>query len=286
MKFASLKSTVCGLAIALGLCQGATLSAAEILITPPLPALQSFGDVLHSSFLSATNGHDETNLDNFISAGNYSAPGPQWHTNGIFYNLVGHTALAVLLAPEVPATALTRRVLVVRGHDNGATNVTVDPAAFHGHFYQFLSDANVTTNIYVQAAFKRYGGGYDYCLLLLSNSLPASIATMRMVDPAAFDAKVSDTHAYWWPNFNPLLGTCQHNICGTLFTTASGHSMLISGDSGSPNFYAINGEAFYYAGRTTSGYSSQMQADCDTLTTWAGLNPADHQFQLLELTQF
>jgi len=113
--------------------------------------------------------------------------------------------------------------------------------------------------------------------------LPATISTVRFVDPVAWDAKAASTHAYWWPHFNPLMGTCSHGLCGTYPTTASGHFLIISGDSGNPDFYVINGEIFFYRGRTTSGYSAQMQADCDALTTWAGLNPADHQLQLLDL---
>ncbi len=265
------------------------MPAAQIFVNPPTAASQSFGEQLWQGFYAATNGKSETEFNNI------SGPNVTWNTNGILYGLKGFTGFSDLnyvrsYGTEIPATALTPRHIYVRGHDNGATNAAVDPANFIGKYYIFLTASNQVVTARVKAAFKRIGtfnGVYqDYCILLLSNALPADIQCVKMADPTAFAAKLAlEPSVFWWPRTDPQLGTCTHNIVGTVPTTASGHSMFISGDSGSPNFYVLKGEIIMLSGRTTSGYSAQMQADVDALSAWEGLNPADYKIQLLDLSQ-
>jgi hypothetical protein len=281
--------TVCRVAIAAAvLCGGCVHApAAQIMLAGlPKPVL-TLPQLLVQSFITATNGRQENIFNSDWT----------WNQNELTYGLTGFTASAPVFYPggdALPATALTRRHLYVRGHSNGATNDAVDPAAFVGRSFVFFTAQNVPVTNSIIAAFKRYdqpntNGQYiDYCLLLTSNDLPASITPMRVLDTNAV-ARIN-AYALWnWsplPNY-PILGTCQHNDVGGLnFAVFSNHSFFIGGDSGSVNFIILNGEMLFVAGRTTTGYSPQMQADANTLSTWAGLNPANYQIQTESLTEY
>ena len=108
-----------------------------------------------------------------------------------------------------------------------------------------------------------------------------------MIDGAAFAAKLAKNTLGFYPGFNPLLGTCQHNQIGTTDGTRyNPHNFYQGGDSGSPDFYLLNGAVVMLQGRTTTGYNAQMQADADALSRFAGLAPANYQINLLDLNQF
>jgi len=296
MKFNALKSAVCRALIAVALWRGVTLSAAQILIQPvpvKLPTLQA---ALWSSFVTATNGHTSpTEFTNLWQAGGVT--NITWDTNSPLYGKSGFTAFSLesnfgLFGGSqwgVPCTALTRRHVYIRGHSNGATNNTLDTASFSSQPIHFLTSSNTLVLRYARAAFKRTypPNNMDECLILLDSDLPDSIQPVTMVDPVALGVKLAKNTLGFWPGFNPLLATCQHNQIGTLDGHSyNAHNFYVGGDSGGPDFYILNGAVVMLEGRTTTGWCPLMQADCDALTTWAGLDPANYQIQLLDLTQF
>lgn len=278
----SLLAIVC-LVLAVAFCAG-KLSAATILLrSVPRVTVNTLGEQLWSSY-AAISQRGETIFDSWTA----------WNTNSMIFGLSNFTAIGPVHNPSnagdlvVPYTALTRRHVYVRGHDNGSTNGVIDTTHFLDERYVFLTASNEPVAVTFLASIRHQDIYGDYCVILASNDIPAGIACMKMVNTAALNAKLaSEPTVFYWPRRSPLLGTCQHNIVGTVEGgTASGHSMYIGGDSGSPDFYVLNGEMVMTRGRTTSGWSAQMQADCDALCTWAGLNPTNYQIQLLDLSQF
>ena len=284
--------------IAVALCGGVTfasqiLLSTQITVTPP--TIQA---ALWSSFTAATNGH--TSQTEFANAGG-EITNITWDTGSPLYGKTGFTAFSLesnfaifnttngVWNPSqwgVPVTALTKRHCYIRGHSNGATNGVIDTATNSAPIHFLTADNQIVTR-YEIAAFKEYGGGMDECLVLLDADLPDSIEPVTMIDAAAFAAKLAKNTLGFYPGFNPLLGTCQHNQIGTTDGTHyNPHNFYIDGDSGSPDFYLLNGAVVMLQGRTTTGYNAQMQADADALSRFAGLDPSQYQIKLLDLNQF
>ena len=291
MKFASLKNAVCILATVGALCVGGNLSAAQILLFAPA-AKPVLGDALWTSFIAATNARNSENVFN-TGVGSVELTNATWNTNCPLYGQTGFTGFSLEgnwnfvwtnNAYMVPVTALTPRHVYWRGHSTGGTNGQFFPAPQRDFYLHFLTADNRMIYAYVIAVKK---GLQDYNVAILSNDLPADIQPVCMVDPSALSAKLASQGAWWWPRHDIRLGTCQHNLVGGLLAPVfSKHSFYVGGDSGSPDFYLLNGQVVMTGGRTTSGWCPQMQADCDQLTLWAGLDPASYQIQLLNLNQF
>ena len=287
MKFASLKNAVCILATVGALCVGGNLSAASILLYSP-PAKPSLGDALWTSFIAATNARNSETVWN--TSGDVATV--NWNTNSPLYGQTGFTGFSlesnygIYNDPKqwgVPVTALTPRHVYFRGHSSSGTNGQFMPSAKTNALH-FLTADNRLILAYCIAVKK---GLQDYNVAILSADLPADIQPVCMVDPSAMSAKLAAQGAWWFPRHNIMLATCQHNLVGgRYYAVFSNHSFLIGGDSGSPDFYLLNGKIIMFAGCTTSGWCPQMQADCDQLSTWAGLDPASYQIQLLDLNQF
>jgi hypothetical protein len=297
MKFAAKIITVC---LAAGLLVQAAISAPFMLIIPQPPKPPTLEAALWSAFVAATNGQSSHYEFNPSSLGG-SPSNVTWNVSSPMFGQRGFTGFSLESNFSiygggaqwgVPVTAVTRRHVYIRGHSNGATNGALDTVNFHNEPINFLTSSNTIVQAYAIAAFREYYAPgrtpADECLLVLSNDLPDSIQPVAMVDPTAYAAKVALNPIGFWPGFEPRLGTDQLNLVATLNMAYwnPNQSMYVGGDSGSPDFFILNGAIYMIAGRTTSGWSAQMQADCDALSRYAGLDPANYQIQLLDLTQF
>jgi hypothetical protein len=286
MKFAAKIITVC---MAAGLLVQAAISAPFMLVVPQPPKPPTLQAALWASFSSATNARPGT-----TQFANMSTLNPTFDTNSVTFGLTGYNACAAEANPApgfvwtnqtwyIPVTALTRRHVYYRGHSTGGTNGQFMPTGIASPLHFIRTDGSIYL-AYVAGVKK---GLQDYNVAILSNDLPADIQPMMMADPNALAEKLAKNPVGFWPNFKPLLGYCQHNKIGTIDGVSfNPHNFYVGGDSGSPDFYILNGALVFVEGRTTSGWCPQMQADCDQLTTWAGLNPAQYQIALLDLSQF
>jgi hypothetical protein len=236
---------------------------------------------LWSSYQTATNGHDEGYIGSWGSNGTNLT----WNTNSVIYGLTGFTAISPwcsINGPQIQRTALTKRHLYSRGHDRGE----VDQLSTNGEVISFYSTNNVRFTATEIARITRLGSQGDYTISLLDQDLPSWVSPMRILRADQFAALM--TNGYYPPagvnnSQGLLLGTCQHGYvgfacCSSIFT---GHSMWIAGDSGAPNFYLLNRELFFVSGRSTSAWNTNMLADMNTLTAWAGLSTNNYQPQFL-----
>jgi hypothetical protein len=288
MNLSSVKITVCALASAVALWHGVTFGA-TLLVVPAAPKPPTIQAALWYSFTAATNAG---NIPQIWS--NTATLTPQWQTASPIYGKAGFTAIACEANSGfvwsnqwwIPITALTKRHVYYRGHSTGGTNGQFFTSG-NGLPVHFLTPDNQIVTAYTAANIKGSGSAYDYNIAILSNDLPASIQPIIMTDTTALNTKLGKNPIGFWPNFKPLLGTCQHNQIGTLDGSSyNPHNFYVGGDSGSPDFYIVSNSLVMVQGRTTAGWSSQMQADADALSRWAGLDPAQYQIQLFDFSQF
>jgi hypothetical protein len=285
-----LLATVC-LMLSAALC-GGKLSAANILLIAPPPPPVPIIERMWAEWLAQTNA--QPGRSRFDTA---DRERPIYYTNSLYYGLKGFTAIGYNGSTNsygVPVTALTRRHIYWRGHDSGqyGWNMT-----YTNRLAQFVTAGNTLLKLRVAAAIVR-GGQYgspqftnngvaistnwfgDYSVGILAEDLPADVEPMAMVSYGQQNAVAATAGPPWgtthWP---PGIGTEQSNYVGPF----NEPNLYKSGDSGSPNMWILDGTLWMTGGRTTSGWTTNMQADLDALATWAGLDPADYQPTLFHL---
>jgi hypothetical protein len=229
-------------------------------------------------------------------------PALAWNTSSFIYGKTGFTAISQLNSWDinnppngpcvVPVTALTGRHGYTRGHGMGgtATNYWLgfpNPPLMTVWFCYpptNVVQVNVLADI-VRDYGTNYGG--DYTVLLFDRDVTANgITPMQVSSPPqggtvqfatqqhAYGTNVPGTVGLWTPA--PLNGPPM-----TLpFLPVYG----VGGDSGSPVMVLTGGGALVFLhGTTTTGPgspgNSPMQADMDTLSAWALLNPASYKMQ-------
>ena len=126
------------------------------------------------------------------------------------------------------------------------------------------------------------GAGYDYTILLFTQDLPPGIEPLRVADTKVVLSKYPypPSPARWVTFLTEQTGNVSANCAPFVVNTWKG------GDSGSPNLLPLPGELVFYAGRSTSGPSPQMQSDMDALSRSAGLDPAKYQMQWVDLSSY
>jgi hypothetical protein len=226
-------------------------------------------------------------------------PALAWNTSSLIYGKTGYTAISQLNSWDinnppngpgvVPVTALTARHGYTRGHGMGgtATNYWLGPPYPPLMTVWFCLPPTNVVQVNVLAYIVRDEGtnGGDYTVLLFDSDLPAGM-TMQVSSPPqggtvqlatqqhAYGTNVPGTVALWKPA--PVNGPPM-----TLpFLPVYGDY----GDSGSPVMVLTgSGALVFLHGTTTTGPgspgNSPMQADMDTLSTWAGLSPASYKMQ-------
>jgi len=217
-----------------------------------------------------------------------------WNTNCLLYGLEGFTAISQCSefegAPgQIPVTLVTRRHGFLRGHGLGPAGLQTNGLA--GKKVWFCTASNTLVQMTIAAHFLRLGSisgespaaFYDYSLIIFTQDVPDSITPISIISPENFEV-----YYYKTPEIPFLtMGTEQEGhyasagdpIPPFIFPLSKG------GDSGSPNVIpSPDNKLILFSGRGISGLSPQVQADIDTLSLYAGLNPNNYHLRSYDLT--
>jgi hypothetical protein len=245
----------------------------------------SFDQFLWTNFIAHTNGRSTLIWSQRAHPPGWPAVPPvvQWNTNCLMWGMKGMTALSPCWESEgnpgqVPITALTRRHGYTRGHDMGPDGFNTNRTGMRVWFLTTNNQAvEVKARLEVTRTFPK--AHRDYTIVLFDRDLPASIQPIRVVG---------------FTNQPPLFELVRDAPCPFFQTEQTGHvsaqvpgftvNILKGGDSGSPNMLPLPGELVFSSGRSSSGPSSEMQADMDELCRREGLDPQRYQMQWAELS--
>ena len=206
----------------------------------------------------------------------------RWDTNNLMWGRKGMTAISQVCQGmgafgQGEVTALTPRHGYVRGHGMGSSGVHPERA---GQRIWFCTRDNQVIERKVQLVLVRgpdVPGHGDYSIVLFDADLPAGIEPMRVADQAMVMRKYSFGDPSHKPVFMPLQG-------GYVSAGIPGWTVgFRGGDSGAPRMLPLPGELVFFGGLTTSPPSAAMQADMDTLSRQAGLDPRRYQLQWVNL---
>jgi hypothetical protein len=257
----------------------------------------SLGNLIWTNFIAHTNGRSTQIWSTFIMPTNFPhdffegtnmpphiTPTLAWNTNCLIWGMKGETALSQCWTAQgargqVPITALTRRHGYTRGHSMGNPGIT---SRFGGQRVYFCTTNNQVIEMKVRNMLVNIGSGYDYTILFFTEDLPPGIEPLRVADMKVVLSKYPypPSPAHWVTFLTEQTGNVSANCAPFVVDTWKG------GDSGSPNLLPLPGELVFYAGRSTSGPSPQMQADMDALSRSAGLDPAKYQMQWVDLSSY
>jgi len=266
------------------------------------PNASPFRLAVWTNFIARTNGRANVMWSQRTYDPNNPPPVLAWNPNCLLYGLDGFTGVSQINEFEgspgqVPVTLLTRRHGYTRGHGMVGTNdLNVVGTKFAGKRVWFCTANNTVEQMTVAAELIRYGvvpgGGipspdqpaYDYGLVIFANDVPESISPVFAMSPADMEVYYLDTPdlPYLW------LGTEQlgHFAPGVanIFPMFD-YDIWKPGDSGSPNLIpSPDNKLIMFSGRSTSGFSRQMQADIDALSVHEGVNPNDYQLRWYDLS--
>jgi len=228
-------------------------------------------------------------------------PCAEWHPQSLLQGWTGFNGLSICHAFEgnpgqVRITLLTRRHGYVRGHSMGEVpGVVLTNRA--GLKCWFLTTNNTLVEAEVAADLIRFpwnGSGNlpretnDWGLLLFKKDLPLSIPSLPVISQADFLAYYpsSQSNIMFYVEQGGHCGAQSNPGIGGIFPQFSVNGWK-GGDSGSPNFLPMPDHTLVLAGgRGTSFASSEMQADIDKLTRWAGLRTNDYQLRWVSPTNY
>ena len=248
---------------------------------------KSLNQLVWTNFLALTNGRDLNIWSHRTHPIGWPtlSPAITWTRNSLIWGLKGFTALSPCWEGEgssgqVPITLLTRRHGYTRGHGMGAQGFNT---RLRGSKVWFLAADDSLVAVTIQREVVRTGAQGDYTIFLFDRDLPDTIQPIRV---AALD-EVQARYLSMAPNgVNcPVFKTEQG---GQVSAEVPGFKVATwkSGDSGSPNLLPLPGELVFFGGRSTSGPSSEMQADMDTLSQMEGLNPKTYQLRWLDWSKY
>jgi hypothetical protein len=268
--------------------------------TPPLVSLNyytnktfhhylegSLQDLCWTNFIAHTNGHTTQIWSKRSHPVGWPARPPLavWNTNCLMWGMKGLTALCPCWQREeapgwFPITALTKRHGYARGHDVAADGFH---NGFAGAKVWFLTlDNRIVERTIVREVTRTFPTSHrDYTLFLFNEDLPDSISPLRVV---ADKTRIAN-YPFYIDAPNLLFLTEQ---AGNVSAEAPGFTVptMKAGDSGSPNMLPLPGELVFYSGRTTSGPTSEMQADMDELCRLSGLDASKYQLAWADLSSF
>ncbi len=248
----------------------------------------SLNHAVWTNFIALTNGRNLALWSVRLHPAGWPTNRPvvAWNTNSLLWAMKGLTALSPCWEVEgasgqVPVTALTRRHGYTRGHGLGPDGVRTN---FAGKKVWFVTIDNVLVEATVRREVVRsFPGGArrDYTLLLFSKDLPAGIEPLRVLAWSNLYAKYPRCNGAPYPVFKTEQG-------GNVSAEVPGFSLNTwkGGDSGSPDLLPLPGELVFLNGRSTSGPSSQMQADMDTLCALENLNTNNYQLRWVDLSSY
>jgi hypothetical protein len=267
-------------------------------------AFNAFGSVTETTHLDVADSSALGLWDNFQSSTNglttpviWATRDPNtppqyvtWDKHGLLYNRPGFTGISPRnswdVAPpgdwtgDVPVTALTRRHGYCRGHGNGVTYPWDGENTAKEFAYVWFCDASDNrVQMYVRYAYTRYdASGNDYTILFFDQDLPGNITPLDVVAvPASYAVCLRTYSVANVTSANRLPGDwCGYSYVGWPPFNQCTYS---GGASGSPNMLPLmDGTLAVVAFTATTGPNVHpMQDDMDTMTTWAGLSPANYQ---------
>jgi subtilisin-like proprotein convertase family protein len=257
-------------------------------VAQPQATLDSpFRIAVWNNFIANTNGRTMQMWSEYSLPDGWPSVPPvmAWDTNCLLFGLDGFTAISQCNqfqgAPgQVPATLLTPRHAYTRGHgmsDNGFGT------SLAGQSVWFCTASNTIVQMTVAADFIRLGtfGGqaYDYGILVFTEDAPPSITPMSVLSEADYEIYYPDTPDLPFMFF----GTTDDGNCSAQVPPFV-YPLLVGGDSGSPNMIPTpDNKLAMFSGRSTSGASTQMQADIDTLTAYVGLTTNNYQLRWYDM---
>jgi hypothetical protein len=213
-----------------------------------------------------------------------------WNTSCLLYGHDGFTAISQCNefegAPgQVPVTLLTRRHGFLRGHGLGSNGLQTNGLA--GKRVWFCAADNTVVQMTVAANFIRVGSFsgrfYDHGIVIFTSDVPASIGPISVMSTESFEIYYYNT-----PEIPFLtLGTEQDGHCATGDTAIPPfiYPLFKGGDSGSPNILpSPDNKLIMFSGRGVPGFSSQVQADMDTLSMYSGLNTNNYRLRWYDLS--
>ena len=186
-------------------------------------------------------------------------------------------------------TLVTRRHGFLRGHGLGPAGLQTNGLA--GKKVWFCTASNTLVQMTIAAHFLRLGSisgessaaFYDYSLVIFTQDVPDSITPISIISPENFEV-----YYYKTPEIPFLtMGTEQEGHYATAGDPIPPFIFPLSkgGDSGSPNIIpSPDNKLILFSGRGISGLSPQVQADIDTLSIYAGLNPNNYRLRSYDLT--
>lgn len=252
---------------------------------------ESLNNLVWTNFIAHTNGRNMSIWAERTRPPGWphQAPIVRWNPNSLIWGMRGVTALSPSWELEgnpgqAPITALTRRHGYARGHGMGADRVG---AAYAGRKVWFVTADNriVQTTIKREIVCTMQTSRRDYTIVLFNSDLPDTIQPMRVAQPDQIFAISHSKYCYAADAPCPMFETEQN---GNVSASIPGFTLDTNkgGDSGSPNMLPMPGELVFWSGRSTSGPSSEMQADMDKLCQLEGLDPAQYQLQWVDLSSY
>ena len=237
----------------------------------------SLASVCLSNLFTLTNARPSDLI--YTNAG---ASGWAWNTNCFLFGVTGFSGLSQVSASGGTLgkfTAITRRHAYTAGHTanggrvyfvgrDGSTNAA-DTLA------RVILGPVVTNGVY-----------QDYCLVIFSNDLPATVEPVKLAYESVVNAKLPVVQ----PSSSapvPYIETCQHGYVGSVSCViGSGHAMHQGGDSGNPRFLILSNCIVNFGGTSGSLLSSNFLADLNALTVAAGLSTNDYQPEIWGLSNY
>lgn len=246
----------------------------------------SLQNLLWTNLLALTNGRNSQiwSLRKRSPEWPKKPPFVAWNRSGLLWGLSGMTGLSPSWEGEsnpgqIPITALTKRHGYTRGHSMGPEGFR---ASFRGKKVWFAGENNVLTQVEIVREVVRTskaGAPFDYTVVLFDRDLPNLIRPLRVLDPGVWAELFTKL-----PEGAPVPvvlveqgGHLSANLPGFRVDSWKG------GDSGSPNLVLYGNELVFYGGRSTSGPSSQMQADMDELCKLEDLKAKHYQMSWVQL---
>jgi len=181
----------------------------------------------------------------------------------------------------VPITLLTRRHGYTRGHSMGPEGFGT---RWRGSKVWFVAADNSVVTRTIHREVVRAGKQGDYTLFVFDRDLPDAIPPLRVAGLVEVQTRYLASARAGIGSY-PMFKTEQG---GNVSADVGGFSVNTwkGGDSGSPNLLPLPGELIFCGGRSTSGPSSEMQADLDALSQMEGLNPKAYQLQWVDLSKY
>jgi hypothetical protein len=210
-----------------------------------------------------------------------------WNPNSLIYGKRGWTAISQLNSwnlgtcdcpCQIPITALTGRHGYACGHAFGSTSTNqFNPLSYPCVW--FCDPYNNVVQVNIPACIVRHDADHDYTVFLFDRDVSESGITPMYVGSVPQGDAV-------------LLATCQTaygEVPGCVYLASPASNFWVpqlpflpqiykGGDSGSPIMVPTTNNALVFiSGTYSSGPSSDMQTDMDTLSVMGGLNPASYQ---------